>query len=160
MSLIFSWILIDEISIGSIPKNQNDISLLKSKKIKSIISLTNYQDKEQERKIKTNFKYKKIVLPDHRSVNQLEINHVKKTINLIKQTEIFFPLFMHCEASIERSPLIALAWLMYKKNISLEEGLDYMMSIHIQTNPLPEQIKVITDYFESLKKTEESEIDF
>lgn len=160
MSLIFSWILIDEISIGTIPKDQNDISLLKSKKIKSIISLANYQDKEQEKKILTQFKYKKIVLPDHRSINKLEITHVKKTINLIKQTESFFPLFIHCEASIERSPLIALAWLMHKKNISLQEGLDYMMSIHSQTNPLPEQIKVLSDYFEYLKKAEESEIDF
>ena len=154
MNLIFSWILIDQISIGSIPKDQNDIDLLKSKKIKSIISLTKYQDKELEKKIKTEFTFKQIVLPDHRSINKFEINHIQKTINLIKETESFYPLFIHCEASIERSPLIALAWLMHKKNITVQEGLDYMMSIHVKTNPLPEQIKILSNYYKSLKNNE------
>lgn len=152
MSLIFDWVLINEISIGSIPKDQSDISFLKRKKIKSIFSLTDYSDKEQEKKIKSEFEYKKLVLPDHRSSNELEIQSIEKAIALIKECEKFYPLFVHCEASVERSPTVVIAWLMNKKNISLQEGLDYMMSIHVQTNPLPSQIKALSNYYDSLKK--------
>ena len=43
-------------------------------------------------------------------------------IKLIKESKNSYPIFIHCEASIERSPIIALAWLMHSKKISLQES--------------------------------------
>ena len=152
MSLTFSWILVNELAIGSIIRDSNDINYLKEKGIKSILSLTNYDDIIFEEKIRIKFNYKKIILPDHRSKDELRIDEIIKAIKIIEKIIIDSPLFIHCEASIERSPIIAIAWLINTKNLSLEEGLDYLVSVHKKTNPLSHQINALIDFSNFLKK--------
>lgn len=54
------------------------------------------------------------------------------------------PVFVHCVAAMERSPLICLAWLMRKRGLTRLQALDYLTELHPGTNPLPEQLALLT----------------
>ena len=46
-------------------------------------------------------------------------------------------------ASVERSPLICLGWLVREEGYSIDLAMDYLMQIHPGTSPLPEQLSLV-----------------
>jgi protein-tyrosine phosphatase len=56
------------------------------------------------------------------------------------------PLYTHCFAGIERSPLICILWLTKKHKLKFQQALDYMMQAHPYTNPLPQQLDIIRSF--------------
>ena len=53
------------------------------------------------------------------------------------------PVFVHCVAAMERSPLLCLAWLIRRHGLSQQRALDYLMQVHVGTNPLASQLAVL-----------------
>ena len=53
------------------------------------------------------------------------------------------PVFVHCLAAMERSPLVCLAWLVSRHGQSPQAALDYLMQVHPGTNPLPGQLQLL-----------------
>ena len=53
------------------------------------------------------------------------------------------PVYIHCLAGIERSPLVCMAWLVKNYNLTPTQALDYLMHVHKGTNPLPAQLKLL-----------------
>ena len=54
------------------------------------------------------------------------------------------PTFLHCYAGIERSPLVCIGWLIKIEKITFQEAFEYLKSVHPATNPLSEQLNVLT----------------
>ena len=52
------------------------------------------------------------------------------------------PVYVHCFAAMENH-LICMAWLVKKLNLSPQESLEYLQSVHKSTNPLPNQMKLL-----------------
>ena len=55
------------------------------------------------------------------------------------------PVFVHCVAATERSPLVCLGWLVRQHRMSPDRALDYLMQQHPGTNPLPGQLALLHD---------------
>ena len=53
------------------------------------------------------------------------------------------PVYVHCVAAMERSPLVCLAWLVSRHGQTPERALDYVMEVHPGTNPLPGQLALL-----------------
>ena len=66
--------------------------------------------------------------------------------NLLKDLVSKDITFIHCVASMERSPLLCIMYVMEKYNISLEEALDFVKRVHSNTNPTNDQLLCITNY--------------
>ena len=90
-----------------------------------------------------NFNYKNYPLPDHKSSRLPKIEEFQEALNLASNMMSDGPLFVHCYASMERSPLICLGLLKQKEGISLQEAFEYLKQVHRYCNPLPEQLKII-----------------
>ena len=56
------------------------------------------------------------------------------------------PVYVHCVASVERSPLLCLAILIQDKKLKFQDALDYLMQVHPQTNPLIGQLKLLDNF--------------
>ena len=56
-------------------------------------------------------------------------------------------VLVHCYAGVERSPLICIAWLMKNKGLDLDDSLRYLMEVNPGTNPLPQQLNLLRDFF-------------
>ena len=138
---IFDWVLINKLAVGSKPTDSTDILFLEENGIRSILNLCD----EEEAPFVDSSKLKIIrySLPDHKHKNIVTIQQINDAVNYLEELLSYGPVFVHCYASVERSPLICTAWLVKKLNLSLAVALDYMKQIHKETNPLSKQIEKI-----------------
>ena len=146
--MIFNWILSNKFAIGTPLTSQKDQLLLKEKKITSILDLRNKFDLNQinyqeQLDLYRIFKYIKIELPDHNSkrlANKVEINLALNNLqNLLKNG----PVFMHCHAAVERSPLISIVFMHKFKGLTINQAYDYVKQQNPNTNVSFKQLKYI-----------------
>lgn len=144
MTRKFTWILIDKLSIGTAPTSKDDIHFLKKKGIKSILSLNASSEIDFIKDIETEFKFYRYTLPDHSSNRIASEREINEVLDILKELLKFSPVFVHCVASVERSPLIAMAWLIREEKLNPDEALRYLMQIHPGTNPLSGQLSILS----------------
>ena len=142
-NFIFNWILINQLAIGNSPGRSSDLKLLQENKIVNIIGLCSQEEGNWHENIHDYFECERIVLPDSRS-NKLpcedEIKFALKRLEKSVSTNI---TFIHCFASIERSPLICILLMMKKYKLNMEDALAYIKRVHKYTNPTNKQLNLI-----------------
>ena len=143
--LRIDWILNSELAIGKVPRNIKHLKQLKAAGISSILSLCDVQEYPIPNEIRNLFKHQRVVLPDHRSERFPTIDELTEALNALDELKTFGAVYVHCIAAIERSPLVCMAWLVKNKNISPDQALDYLMSKHPGTSPLPGQLNLLKD---------------
>ena len=137
------WIIEDSLAIGSIPKKEEHIEILEKEKIVSILSLCNEVQYTEFNYPKDKFNYRKIILPDHQTGRLPTLEELQSCMILLEELISIGPTYVHCFAGVERSPLVSMAWLIRKYNLSPQEALDYVMQMHKGTNPLPGQLSLL-----------------
>ena len=147
----FNWVLINELAIGNLPSSKEDIKLLKNKKIKSVLTLCSKDESIGLKNLNKLFIHKNFFLPDHKYDQLISINDISNTMEILADLLDLGPVFVHCVAAMERSPLISMAWLIKSKKLNPDQALDYLMQVNPGTNPLPEQIKVLQEFYMTLK---------
>ena len=140
------WVLINELAIGRAPRNNQHLEILQRKGIKSIFSLCDVKEAEPPSKMQENFVCKRLVLPDHKINRLLEISELEEAIRILEEIFNNKPVFIHCLAAIERSPLICITWLILKKGLTQKQALQYMMEIHPGTCPMTQHLKVLEEF--------------
>ncbi len=143
MEFIFSWVIRNQLACGTAPVNLDQLKKLEFEGIKSILSLCSEEEISNHVLTSDLFECERVILPDHKSDMKMTQKELQFTIKKLSFLLGFGPTFVHCYASMERSPLICIAWLMQKKNITLVNALDYMMRIHPRTSPLSDQLQLI-----------------
>ena len=144
----FNWILLNKLAIGTPIINQRDQLFLKDKNIVSIFDLRNEFDKSKVEYLKQLDLYKEfnlinLSLPDHNSkrlATKLEINNA---VNTLEKLLLDGPVFMHCHAAAERSPLISVAFLMKIRGLNFIQAYEYIKQQNKTTSILLEQLKKI-----------------
>ena len=149
MTIKLDWVLRGEIAIGSAPKNEADINELKINGINGILSLCSNEENPFNENLKDFFKWKNILLPDHKYKYTLNIDQLNLALDSLYTLTREGSVYVHCLAGVERSPLVCMGWLVKNHNLTPTQALDYLMNIHTGTNPLPDQLKLL--YF--LKKS-------
>ncbi len=143
---IFNWILINKLAVGTSPLKESDIEFLKKKKVKNILGLCSEEEIKWNEKINNDFSCFRIVLPDSNKKMLPTNEQLNTAFNLLKDLVGNDITFIHCVASMERSPLLCIMYVMEKYNISLEEALDFVKRVHSNTNPTNDQLLCITNY--------------
>ena len=134
-----NWVLINELALGPAPRTDSDLHSLNVAGIKAVLSLCSIGESQPPQGLTTHFQCERIVLPDHRSPDVLSLPQLTVTLLALAELCQQGPVFVHCVAAVERSPLICMAWLVQQQQLSPTEALDYLMQVHPGTNPLPEQ---------------------
>ena len=137
------WVLVDEIAVGKAPIEKSHFNLLKKEGIKSILSLSKENETSFSKILFSEFNHERVILPDHRSGRAPNIEELNLALSTLKKLHSLGPVYVHCIASMERSPLICIAWLIKENGLNVEQAMDYMMQIHNGTNPLPEQLAIL-----------------
>ena len=139
------WILTNQLAIGPAPLKKQHLDLLQQEGLAVIFSLCDLKEVKIPESINTRFICKRFVLPDHRAGRLPSLDEINQSINILSDLMQRGPVFVHCVAAMERSPLICMAWLVKKKKLNPQEALDYMMQSHSGTNPLPGQLALLKD---------------
>ena len=142
---IFNWILINQLAIGTSPLDSEDIIFLKNKKVKNIIGLCSIEESKWHVDLQKKFDCERIVLPDSRSNKLPHKKDLLKAFYKLRDAINNDITFIHCFASIERSPLVCIMYIMHKYNLSIEDALDYVRRTHQYTNPTNSQLSLVKE---------------
>ena len=137
------WILINQFGIGPQPSNEEDLFLLRDNGIISILSVCYEYEILIPKEIKKIFNHRVSSIPDHKKGYLPTKKEINQTIQVLHDLINLGPVYMHCFAGIERSPLISMAYLVKFKNLNPEQSLDYLMQAHPGTNPLSKQLNLL-----------------
>ena len=140
-----SWVLIDELAVGPAPKAERHLDYLEAEGVKAVLSLSSQNEAPLPEQIEQRFQYRRLVLPDHKADRFVKLEEIQQAITILHSLWLHRPVFVHCVAAMERSPLVCLAWLMQEQGLSQRQALDYLMQIHPGTSPLPVQLLVLND---------------
>lgn len=143
MAFGISWVLRQQLCLGPAPKQLEDLQKLQAEGICSVFSLCGDNDWQPLPQLADWFEWRKFSLPDHRSGRAPEPEELTACIEILAELMAQAPVYVHCLAGMERSPLLVLAWLMQRKKLRLQQALDYLQQVHPGTNPLPEQLAVL-----------------
>jgi hypothetical protein len=141
--MLFNWILFDELAIGTAPTSSEDLHFLKSEGIRSILTLCRADESPLASGLDELFRWRRRELPDHRCGHPPEASHLSECLELVAGSLRHGPIYVHCIAAAERSPLVAMGWLMRRKSLNRLQALEYLMQVHPPTNPLPEQLALL-----------------
>ena len=138
--MLFSCVLVNKLYLGRSPKNEKDLLFLKTKKINSILSLVPEKELQPPKNTNTLFNWHNYPLPDHtydQDISKLQIIEAASILNDLIKSDI---TYIHCNAGIERSPFICIAWLVIYRNYNVITASDYIKQIHPKSNPLMKNI--------------------
>ena len=91
------------------------------------------------------FRTTRYLLPDHRAERLPTLDELETALKHLADLLKHGPVFVHCVAAKERSPLVCLAWLVRHHRMTPERALDYLMQQHPGTNPMPGQLALLHD---------------
>lgn len=140
------WILKNELAISNAPNTMDTLNKIKQEGIKGILTLCSEKEMILNEQLKENFQWERIVLPDHKKGIAPKIKEIVECIRTINRLMQYGPVLVHCKAGIERSPIICISYLIYKKNMSTQDALIYLMQQHPGTSPLGYQISLIKEF--------------
>lgn len=137
------WVLVEELAIGPAPRATRHLDRLQELGIKAVLSLCGINEAPTGEGLAQLFEHRRVVLPDHRAGRLPEPAELQSALAALMELSASGPVFVHCVAAIERSPLVCLAWLVSNHGQSPQAALDYLMQVHPGTNPLPGQLQLL-----------------
>ena len=145
------WVLTNDLAIGPAPRADRHLKRLEAAGIRGVLSLCSKEEAQSPKGLADHFQCQRIVLPDHRSPEVLSLQQLKSSLLALSELRQQGPVFVHCVAAVERSPLICMAWLVQQQQLSPTEALDYLMQVHPGSNPLPRQYELLK-HIQSVKE--------
>ena len=140
------WVLVNQIALGPAPRTAQHLQQLSDAGVRAVLSLCSHEEAPPPEGLSTSFVCERLVLPDHRSGRTLTLEELRHAMGLVQQlNQANAPVFVHCVAAMERSPLVCLGWLVQQHKLSPTEALDYIMQVHPGTNPLPAQLALLEE---------------
>jgi predicted protein tyrosine phosphatase len=138
-----NWVLVDQLAIGPAPRAERHLDRLREAGISCVLSLCSPIEATPHAGLGDGFRTSRYVLPDHRAGRLPTLAELEKAVGHLAELQQHGPVFVHCVAAMERSPLVCLAWLVRQHRMSPERALDYLMQQHPGTNPLPGQLALL-----------------
>ena len=139
----FDWVLVQELALGPAPRAERHLDLLADEGVAAVLSLCSEQEAPPPAGLQSRFNCRRLVLPDHRVERLPELAELEQALDAVAELRSTGPVYVHCVAAMERSPLVCLAWLVRRQGLTPQRALDYLMQLHQGTNPLPGQLALL-----------------
>jgi hypothetical protein len=137
------WVLVQELAVGPAPRAERHLHRLTEGGVTAVLSLCSEQEAPPPADLESRFACRRLVLPDHRVERLPELAELEQALAALAELQATGPVYVHCVAAMERSPLVCLAWLVRRQGLTPQRALDYLMQVHPGTNPLPGQLALL-----------------
>ena len=135
--------LVQELAVGPEPRAERHLERLTEAGVTAVLSLCSAQEAPPPAGLESRFECRRLVLPDHRVERLPELAQLEQALEALAELRAKGPVYVHCVAAMERSPLVCLAWLVRRHGLTPQRALDYLMQVHPGTNPLPGQLALL-----------------
>jgi protein-tyrosine phosphatase len=144
MAIARSWVLTNVLAVGSAPRTTADLEQLAREKVRAVLTLCSPEEVRLPQDLRQLFHWERVAMPDDRCGHPPTPEHLAAALVALERLRQCGPVYVHCLAGVERSPLVSAAWLMRERGLSRLQALDYLMQVHPITNPMPEQLAVLS----------------
>lgn len=138
-----TWALVDELALGPAPRAERHLDRLEAEGVRGILSLCGEDEAPVLDGQRDRFHCERVVMPDHRAGRSPQPAELNAALERLEAMQALGPVFVHCVAAMERSPLVCLGWLVSRHRQTPQRALDYLMQVHQGTNPLPGQLALL-----------------
>ncbi|MEX1316706.1 MAG: dual specificity protein phosphatase [Synechococcaceae cyanobacterium] len=138
-----SWLLVDELAIGTAPLHDDSLDQLEQEGVAAVLSLCSELEAPAPPGLAARFRIARVELPDQRAGRWPRAEELQAAMLALHALRSHGPVYVHCVAAMERSPLLAIAWLMATRDLSLESALAYVQATHPGTAPFSQQLEVL-----------------
>jgi hypothetical protein len=144
-----SWVLRGELAVGPAPLVEQHLDDLREQGLVAVLSLCGEQEAPAPPGLAERFHWRRCVLPDHKAGRPPELGEFGQAVEQLAELAPLGPVYVHCLAGVERSPLVCMAWLIRRRRLSFIDALDYLKRVHPPTGPLPEQLATLRAWIET-----------
>lgn len=143
LPLPYSWILTKSLAIGPMPRQPSQWVQLEQAGFRSRFSCC-YPEEEQFSPIPDHWQSLSQALPDHRNQEELTSERLSEALNLARGLlHSSAPVYLHCFAGRERSPLIGVGLTALERQIDVFAALDWVRRCHPAATPIYEQLDLL-----------------
>jgi phosphoglycolate phosphatase-like HAD superfamily hydrolase len=142
----FTSLLVGELLVGSAPGTADHLDILELEGVNAILSLCEESEAPPPSGLAERFVHSRRPLPDHAADRAPTVQELEEVIVTLDKLSRSGPVYVHCVAGVERSPLVAMAWLLRRHGLGFVAALDYVQETHRSTNPAPEQLNALLSW--------------
>jgi atypical dual specificity phosphatase len=145
-----SWILPQELAVGSFPKNAASAAKLQAMGVTAILCLNEEAELAVPAEVSSQFLWHRIAIPDGYTGGIPDPDHFAAALEILtawRQTGQI--MYVHCMAGIGRSPSVCAAYLVHQKRLPLPEAIQFVKNCHAVADPDPYQIRVMQKFFDA-----------
>ncbi len=148
------WVLQGELAVGCFPTRLYR-EPLGDRQIQVILSLCSEWEGQLPPEIRAAFCCLRVPMPDSRYTRPLEIEELSDAVDLVHwHLQRRRPVYVHCWAGMERSPLVCLAYLCRYRHLDWLDALAWMKQTHPPTQPTGPQLQVVRAYLAQVQHRE------
>jgi hypothetical protein len=142
-SLPYSWILTNRLALGPMPTSLLHWQQLEQAGLQSRFSCC-YAEEETWEPIPSHWQSSGVSLPDHRRQEPLRHERLAEALAvagaLLAEDK---PVYLHCMAGIERSPLVAIGLTARERNLDMHAALDWVRRCHPAASPIYDHLELL-----------------
>ena len=139
-----NWILAGRLALGPLPSNTEHWLHLDALGLRARFSCCYPEELEGQPTPPEHWHDCGIALPDHRCQEPLNPQKLQDAITaVIAAMDEYGPVYIHCFAGRERSPLVAIGVIAQTQNIDIFAALDWMRRCHPEAAPLFDQLELL-----------------
>ena len=145
----YSWVLTHRLAIGPMPSCQAHWQQLEEAGLRSRFSCC-YPQEQGPAAVPAHWRSESFALPDHRRQQRLDPECLAAALDLAEQLlDEGPPLYLHCLAGIERSPLMAVGLTARRRRIDIYTALDWVRRCHPASLPIYSQLELLEQVLKS-----------
>lgn len=142
------WVIPGKLAVGGLPQ-PGDRDRFKQANIQVILSLTAPMEAELPPEVTANFHCARVALPDSRYEAQLRVERLATAVDVVHRALTQqLPIYVHCLAGIERSPLVCIAYLCRYHQLDLWEALYWLKQVRPCVAPTTAQLNIVQHFLQ------------
>lgn len=146
----FSWILPEQLAVGSAPNDQTSVFYLRRIGITAVLSLTEATEVALPKEISSSFLWQRVPMPDGFKGGIPEVEQFSQAMVILQQWyKKRHTVYVHCLAGVGRSASVCALYLTQSQNIPLEAAIAEVKRCHSYAHPDQHQIRVMQAYLET-----------
>ncbi len=146
----FSWILPNQLAVGSFPQKTTSASQLRREGITAVLCLNEEQEQPVPEDIQNGFLWQRVAIPDGFTggvPSEAQFGEALKILNRWQRKG--HVVYVHCLAGVGRSASICCLYVAQKQGLSLEDAIAFVKEQHHYASPDKHQVKVMQQYLAS-----------
>ena len=141
--LPYSWILTNQLAIGPMPANTLHWQQLEEAGLRGRFSCC-YPQEEGLAPIPQGWQSARVSIPDHRQQEGLKPERLLMALSTAEALlDEGAPVYLHCLAGIERSPLIAVGLTARRRKIDIYAALEWVRRCHPAALPIYDHLELL-----------------